>query len=174
MLARAAQVAEDVVAELAPSCEQIEIAGSIRRRVDWVKDIEIVAIPKVRVDLFGEPMDEPSALDLEVERLIVAKRLEPREPRRMGRRYKSLRVVRSQLPLDLFIVQPPAQWGAIFAIRTGPAEYSQHLVTACQKRGLRCTQGHLETLAGRTVETPTEHGFIVACGLEPVPPERRE
>ena len=28
-------------------------------------------------------------------------------------------------PVDLFVVRPPAQWGAIFAIRTGPADYAR-------------------------------------------------
>ncbi len=40
------QIAEKVKAQLAPHCERIEIAGSIRRKKPDVGDIEIVAIPK--------------------------------------------------------------------------------------------------------------------------------
>jgi DNA polymerase/3'-5' exonuclease PolX len=37
--------------------------------------------------------------------------------------------------LDLFIVTPPAQWGVIFTIRTGPADFSHWLVTQRRKGG---------------------------------------
>ena len=39
-------IATRVKAELAPHCEAISIAGSIRRQVPEVNDIEIVCIPK--------------------------------------------------------------------------------------------------------------------------------
>jgi DNA polymerase/3'-5' exonuclease PolX len=45
-LEQALEIAEKVKALLAPHCERIEIAGSIRRKKPDVKDIEIVAIPK--------------------------------------------------------------------------------------------------------------------------------
>src|SRR3990167_7360212 len=45
-LARAQEIAAQVLAELSPFCERCEIAGSIRRRKPEVGDIEIVAIPK--------------------------------------------------------------------------------------------------------------------------------
>lgn len=40
--------AEALVAHLRPHCTRIHIAGSIRRQKEWVKDIEIVCIPKYR------------------------------------------------------------------------------------------------------------------------------
>ncbi len=43
---QALEIAERTKALLAPHCERIEIAGSIRRKKPHVKDIEIVAIPK--------------------------------------------------------------------------------------------------------------------------------
>lgn len=39
-------IAEKIKAQLAPHCDRIEIAGSIRRKKPEVKDIEIVVIPK--------------------------------------------------------------------------------------------------------------------------------
>lgn len=45
-LAQARAVADLLVSYLAPACERIEIAGSIRREVPEVKDIELVAIPR--------------------------------------------------------------------------------------------------------------------------------
>lgn len=52
-------IAEALVEEMRPFCERIEIGGSLRRQAREVKDIELVAIPKMeRVEftpnLFGE------------------------------------------------------------------------------------------------------------------------
>ena len=47
----------------------------------------------------------------------------------MGRAYLAL--VFGELPVDLFIVHPPAEWGVIFALRTGPGDWNVRLVIAC-------------------------------------------
>lgn len=191
-LAWARVVAEAIVRELAPACERIEIAGSIRRGADPAKDIELVAIPGgLARDLFGTvDLEAPHDLDRALERLIDARRLRARMTAagllRLGPRFKALEAVRAEIPVDLFIVLPPAQWGAIFAIRTGPAEYSQQLVTACRERGLVCDGGRLRrATSGRIpasehwgtelvdVPTPEERDFIEACGVPFVPPEQR-
>jgi DNA polymerase/3'-5' exonuclease PolX len=49
-------IAGRIVEALRPYCERIEIAGSLRREKPMVGDIEIVAIPRRPVDLFGEPV----------------------------------------------------------------------------------------------------------------------
>jgi DNA polymerase/3'-5' exonuclease PolX len=56
----AKRLADCLVKAIAPYCERIEIAGSVRRKKADVKDIEIVAIPRweERPDmssLFAEP-----------------------------------------------------------------------------------------------------------------------
>lgn len=50
-----ARVAAQMAEKLGPSCTRLEIAGSLRRHVELIGDIEIVAVPKPVVDLFGEP-----------------------------------------------------------------------------------------------------------------------
>lgn len=90
-----------------------------------------------------------------------------------GRKYYPLVAVRAQIPVDLFAVLPPAQWGAIFAIRTGPGDYSKRLVTICQDRGLRCVDGRLVDANGHTVPTPEEADFIASCGATWAEPEAR-
>lgn len=175
-LLAARRLAECLRAELAPACERIEIAGSIRRGVPEVKDVELVAIPKTRRDLLGVMVDEPTGLCLRVDELIAEGRFAPREPRRMGRKFKALVAVRTGIPLDLFAVLPPASWGAIFAIRTGPADYSRRLVTEARRRGRPCVDGRLvERVDGELIDvlTPKERDFILACGLSYEEPEAR-
>jgi len=44
-LEKAKAIADEVVRRLGPYCTKIEVAGSIRRRKPWVKDVDIVLIP---------------------------------------------------------------------------------------------------------------------------------
>ena len=54
-LSRAKAVADDLLHLLAPHCERIAVAGSIRRKRPQVKDIELLCASKVTstADLFG-------------------------------------------------------------------------------------------------------------------------
>lgn len=171
-------LASSVLDVLAPACERIEIAGSLRRRAERVSDIEIVALPKARrVGLFGD--DTECELTLAVAALVKTGMLRwrtethPALPKdwRTPRRVWSL--VAEGFPLDLFAVRKPAQYGAILAIRTGPADFSRRLVTDCRLRALRCVDGHLERETGEPVATPEERDFLRECGSPWVEPEAR-
>src|SRR5438045_3687642 len=62
-LAEARAIAEDFRDLIADSCDQVEIAGSIRRQKPDIGDIEIVAVPKTGrvLDMFGSPT--PAIID---------------------------------------------------------------------------------------------------------------
>jgi DNA polymerase/3'-5' exonuclease PolX len=86
---------------------------------------------------------------------------------------KQFAVAPTGIKLDLFIVQPPAQWGAILAIRTGPAHYSHWLVTQRKQGGampsyLRQRDGALWD-GDELVPTPTEASYFAALGIDTVP-----
>lgn len=170
----AQRAASELVAELEPHCHRIEIAGSIRRQEPTVKDIEIVCVPYTAVDLFGNP--DPS-LPHEVRRHLEQMLIQPRRNKnghRIGWGQKFLAGELEDVPIDVFCVLPPAQWGAILAIRTGPAAYSKMLVTQALKRGMRCVDGRLMRPDVRVpVETPTEQSFFEALQLDYVDPTRR-
>jgi DNA polymerase/3'-5' exonuclease PolX len=186
-LARARSIADAIGEALRPGCERIEVAGSIRRGRDNVKDIEIVALPRAATNLLGERSIDDELRPI-VDALVKEGRLAWRASARggawsirpagsvartPGRKYYPLVAVRAQIPVDLFAVIPPAQWGAILAIRTGPGEYSKRLVTMCQDRGLRCVDGRLVDAFGHTVPTPEERDFIASCGAEWAEPGAR-
>src|SRR5579872_1188880 len=128
-----------IVEMLAPVCERVEIAGSIRRRLSFVNDIEVVCQPIQATgsrprSLFADcPATDKSRATV-VDRLIDRTCAAPgplqfdAELPRNDSRYKRLIWAKS-VKIDLFVVVPPATWGAVFAIRTGPAEFGHLLVT---------------------------------------------
>jgi DNA polymerase/3'-5' exonuclease PolX len=171
-------VADDLRILLAPACERIEVAGSLRRRRLTVSDIELVAIPRYvedREGLFGTTRH--SALDdllAKVQRRPVTLHRRDgteREQVRDGSAYKALAY--RGLPVDLFIVEPErTDWGVIYTIRTGPADFSRELVTRCRTWGKRVQGGRLYD-RGRYVPCPDEAGFLAAVGLPWIEPEDR-
>lgn len=121
-LATAEAIARDVVALLAPYCERIEIAGSIRRRRPVVGDIEVVAIPRSEpVGLWGEEHIHCS----EYCRLVNEWPAVKGQP--TGR--YTQRILPEGIKLDLFMCRVD-NWGNIFAVRTGSADFA-HQVLAC-------------------------------------------
>jgi DNA polymerase/3'-5' exonuclease PolX len=182
-LAEAERLAEELVEMLRPASERIEIAGSIRRRKADVGDIELVAVPRTRPvrDMFGRAgamvADELGEL---LDRLLAEGRVQMRPPKRWGTRFKAM--IYRGVPVDLFSVLQPAQWGVVFCIRTGPAEFSRRFVTHRRRGGmlpewLVVREGALwQRMPDRLlklVEAPEEGDVFRLLGIEYVPPEAR-
>lgn len=181
--AKAYVVAEQLAQRLERSCEKLQIAGSLRRRVKLVHDIEIVVVPVLeeRPDLLGETHALRSRLDDTLDELIEERVLRSFPGAKNGPRMKQFAVQPLGIKVDLFIVLPPAQWGTILAIRTGPAHYSHWLVSRKDIGGglpnhLRVKDGAVMTLyGGNVIETPTEESFFALLGIDKVPaPEARQ
>jgi DNA polymerase/3'-5' exonuclease PolX len=179
-------IADELVELLRPMCDRIEIAGSLRRGRPEVGDIEIVAIARSVIDrdLFGERFDR-DGLDVLCNVLAGEGKLRPRLDSRgrgaWGPKYKRLWF--REIPVDLFVVSSPAQYGVILAIRTGPAEYSKKLVTpshflsgGMMPPGMRCHDGALWRRHGALedlIVTPDEADVYRAIGADYVAPEDR-
>lgn len=166
-LGTARSVAEAVLERLRPHVKRAMIAGSIRRQRPEVKDIEIVAEPNDVPDgMFGET--RPGSLEV---REVVARL---GHVSKGGEKYIQVRdILGSGIALDLFLLTPPASWGALVAIRTGPAPYSEMLVTRLRGRLLRCERGRVLRGVDEVIPTETEEAFFEACGVPWVPPEER-
>lgn len=128
-LSDALALASKYKAMLAPACECIEIAGSIRRRKPTVGDIELVCIPMRQPDLFGDP--GASLLDMIINEILQAGIVQQLKG---GDRFKQF-MLPEGLTLDLFISDPERFWPN-FVIRTGPKEFSQKIVTKRKDGGL--------------------------------------
>lgn len=176
-LAQALPLAEKIKDTFSPGCEQIEVAGSGRRRQAIVGDIELVAIPKlcpsleVQLSLFGEPSKLVSALDLLIGKLINEKPHFKRGTKN-GPAYKNFLVnfnsAGSDIGLDLFITTKE-QWGYIFALRTGPSEFNRAWVTQKSKGGLLPDEFHFEGgwlvgPDGTRIPTPNENNVFDLIG----------
>ena len=129
-LAKALIIAEKIKAELKPFCERIEIAGSIRRKKEFVKDIEIVCIAKpFDVGLFESGV------------AIVINKWEKVKGELPGK--YTQRILPEGIKLDLFFATKE-NWGLIYAIRTGSAEFSHRtLAVNWVKKGYKGIEGFL-------------------------------
>jgi DNA polymerase/3'-5' exonuclease PolX len=93
----------------------------------------------------------------------------------MGKRFQALFDPIVGIPIDVFFVLPPAQWGVIMTIRTGSADFNVTLMQTARRRNLRCEDGRLINTSSRggIVNTPTEESFFEAIGVQWVSPEQR-
>ncbi len=167
-LDEACEIAAFCYAALERVTTRLVVCGSIRRGAPVVKDVEIVAQPMLNGDLFGgeTPLIEP----------IVRICWELGRVAKQGERYIQVADICGQtgFNLDLFLAHPPAQWGSIVAIRTGPWQLSRFAVAAMKRRGFQHVDGHVRDMKKGTVcATPTEREFFAYAGIPMVPPEER-
>lgn len=180
MMAPLDELAAEFLELARPHCVRAEIAGSIRRGKPDPKDIEIVAVPKMYQEpvpnqqLSGDTeMLDVDALSRVLDHLAIAGTIE--RGRAWGPRYKQ--VLFRGAVVDLFEVLPPAQWGVIYAIRTGPALFGKRLVTKIYDGGFMPAgmrvEGGVLWRAGVPVATPEELDYFREIGLPCWPPEER-
>jgi DNA polymerase/3'-5' exonuclease PolX len=192
-----------IKSRLEPLVERIMVVGSIRRQQEEVGDLELLAEPKVREepDLF-HPRSVPD-LEPVVNRLGELGTIVKSGPRYVQVKLGFLQSIADaaafgdSCQLDLFLCHPPASWGALQVIRTGPSDFSRICVTRLRKKGWRCHRGavwapheelpppnrleadhNTETeIDGRgytRLRTPTEDDFFEACDMDGVPPHLRD
>lgn len=140
----AKNIADQIVASLAPYCQRIEVAGSVRRRRKLVGDIEIVAIPDVvsQPDLLGGTAVFGNRLHDHLDKLVkqqkIARWKDKRGREKWGEKMRALvfgtaRAERSY-KVDLFMCAEE-NWGNTKLIRTGSAAFSKWFVTQKDKGG---------------------------------------
>lgn len=191
-------LAVELVEILRPWCQRIEIAGSLRRGKPEVKDIEIVTLARteerIEKDMFGEIVNR-EIYNITSEQVTFAIRNSDWcIGTRNGERYKQLDYIYVDIKCDLFIVPDAREWGALYLIRTGPAEFNQELMYSILRKGWHLT-GNLLHQHGKTpvvkngkkeylpcdkgancpliAPTLTEEAFLEAVGLPWVEPGER-
>lgn len=161
---------------LAPGCERVVVAGSLRRKKAEVGDVELVVLPRRDVDLYGEPAETYSALDHLIRQWVERGHVRLTVD---GPRQKRLEVTTAWpgLKVELYI----ADWrnfGGTLAIRTGSAEFSKALVTpqpfGLMPEWLRQEGGYLRSGSdGTIIPCQTEQDYFTRLGVQWVEPEHR-
>ena len=178
-LEQARKIGMEVVEALAPACDRVMIAGSVRRGKAQPKDIEIVYIAKTvkeRADLFS--WSDVPATEAVIEDLMRRRFWSfDKEVRRNGPLYKRMvRQDEKQVVIELFRACPD-NWGYILALRTGPGDFNKIWAAKPWNGGSLPTNVVLKDgfvwLDGRPVPTPTEEEFFERIGLPCWPPNER-
>lgn len=154
-LSSAQKSAEAIVKQLSPYCSRPPVVvGSIRRKRPWVKDIDLVLIPK---DLFN--------LHDELAKLIMQMTMSGS---------KIMRVMYGSIQVDVYVADEHT-WATLLLIRTGSKENNIRLATVAKKRGWRLAASGdgLFNEAGERVAGDTEQSIYAALGLRYQAPEDR-
>lgn len=171
-------IAEDLLELFRPACEDIEIAGSVRRKKPEVHDLEFVLLPVRDTDMFGDPQDTSSKLDMRIGAMIGCNVLRwDMEVKRNGPRLIRLIHNDSALIVELYIADA-ANFGNLLTIRTGCSEFSRWLVTQHQfgggmPKGMGQQAGYLRKCTGEVIPCRTERLFFEALGVRWYEPEER-
>lgn len=138
----ATEIAKEICHVLRPHCDRIEVAGSLRRRKPYLKDVEILFIPKFsrapeRDDFFRErpPINQA---DLAIEHLLqfglLAKRPNINGVEAWGPLNKLGVHVPSGMPVDLFTATRE-NWFNYLVCRTGGEESNIRIASAAIAKG---------------------------------------
>ncbi len=162
------EIAQRLVEEIAPHCQRVEIAGSLRRLSPLIGDIEIVAIPKLHRDLFGEVTGKGSEIDGWMDAKGIV-------PTANGQKQKKFMWFGVQV--DLYLQPDRRTWGVNLMIRTGNAEFSHWVVTP-KRQGGACPDELTFRDArlwcnGIALHTPEEVDVFNLLGLDWIAPENR-
>jgi DNA polymerase (family X) len=159
LLSRALPVAEQIVDALraAPGADRVEVAGSLRRSADAVKDLDVVATTADRAALVSVFVGLPLVDSVQASGDAGARV-----------------VLHSGMSVDLKIVAPD-QFGNVLQHFTGSKNHNVALREAAVRRGLHVSEyGILDDASGETLRCATEEEVYGRLGLPWIPPELRE
>jgi DNA polymerase (family 10) len=155
LLHKALPVGEGIVEALRATGE--ELAGSMRRLADSVKDLDVIAATP-----------DPAALVAAFATLDVIEECSSRGE--AGARART----HSGMSVDLRVVAPD-QFGNLLQHLTGSKAHNVALREAAARRGLHVSEyGILDDATGETLRCATEEEVYARLGLPWIPPELRE
>lgn len=173
----AMSIAEDLLGQIGPFCQRIEIVGSLRRQRLHVHDIDILAIPCVIKIPDKSPLGEPvnqNLLELKLGNLCRKSwfAIDPDGP-------KHKRLLREEqgetLPVDLYIATEAAWW-TLLLIRTGSRAHNIKLAQRAQQLNmkLKVDGSGLISTDGSPTPIRSEEEIFEHLRLPFRPPQERE
>ena len=175
-LADAEKIANAFADTLRPSCERIEIAGSIRRRRPTVNDVDIVCIPRYTL-LAGALFDRGDNTTSELDRVLHQLESDGRiQLINDGPKLKRGTFPRKEdFPFDIYIADA-STWAMIYLVRTGPAAHNQMLCQLAIELGGRfhADGAGITDKTGKLTPADSEAKVFELLGLPYQEPEQRE
>jgi DNA polymerase (family X) len=159
VLSRAEAIAQEVLAALRahPASDRVEAAGSLRRRADSVKDLDIIATAS-----------DPKALARTLGELELVESVQ--QSGDAGARVTT----HTGMKIDLKVVEPD-QFGNVLQHFTGSKAHNVALRESSVRRGLHISEyGILDDESGETTRCASEESVYERLGLPWIPPELRE
>ena len=149
------------------SCERIEIAGSCRRGKTRVSEVDMVVMSKTEV--------VPDGL-FKTKTINMVEKVLPFGTTGGPKAFKFTLVAYPDMnvPFDMYLADRD-NWGAILAIRTGPADFSKALVCGLLRNGMKQENGYVwRQNTGEKIPVPTEEEYFKLCGFDWIAPEKRQ
>ena len=160
------KIADRIKAELAPFCERIEIAGSIRRGRAEVNDVDFVILPKPgQMAAIKARCEKKCAVVKDGEQNYIVR-------------------LPTGFQVDIFFARPavkdllqtvPGNWGTLLLCRTGSTAHNIFLVAHAKSRGFTWNpyKGVLDG-EGFVIASESEEEIFDMLALAWVPPAERE
>lgn len=167
-LTHAHKLACRIADELRPFCDQIEIAGSIRRQRPNPADIDLVVLPK--------PGQDTALRD----RVLANTDLVSNGPKNL------ICCLRDdeQTQLDVFfahagtqdlLTTQPTNWGSVLLCRTGSKQHNIELAQRAKRCGYKWeTMRGIVNADGKVIASATERDIFEALGMAYIEPHLRE
>ena len=174
------EVAKELCNRLKPCCEQLIVAGSLRRRKADVGDVEILYVSRME----SRPFDMFSTVSVslaeeEIARMLADGTLTKRPSKVGGTAWgdkNKLAVHRSGMPVDLFRTVSESWWNYLVC-RTGPADSNTRIATEAQRKGYRWNPygaGFTCLADGKITTMDSEESVFAFVGLPYLEPWTRK
>ena len=163
-LYKAQTLSAELISILTPHCRRICIAGSVRRECSEVNDIDIV--------LIQHPYHLEQFLRFDSHRFEIGIKSAFNPNLKWGAKYKQ--IIFKGHKIELWIADK-RNWGLIYAIRTGSAEFSQYLLSKwkTESNGGYSDQGMLRLADGTGIPVYEESQLFRLCKIDFVEPVNR-
>jgi DNA polymerase/3'-5' exonuclease PolX len=161
--------AERVETLLTPHCDRIIVAGSIRREMPEVSDIEIVCIPKAQTDLFGNFVHHDKGF-LDAINTPLFRMNSNCEGKDNNNKY-----YRRQIPgyqVDIFCVTTES-WAWKLMLRTGPTDFTMNIIEIFRAYGITSKDGVLLDKDHNPILVISEYDIFDKINLDYIPPKER-
>jgi DNA polymerase/3'-5' exonuclease PolX len=178
-LERVKKVGEALLKLLSPACNKIEIAGSVRRNVPLVHDLDIVAWPKYtnQPSLFSDAEGDTRPWEMAT---LLADKLPDRINESWPLKKDSGAILKFEvdgIPVEIYTTLPSGEnYGSLLQMRTGSAALNIRLASRALQLGLKLSAGRgVFNQVGERIDKPgvDEAPYFEALGFEYIDPSRR-